>query len=122
MTRLTIRGQSFLGSPLRSYAGPWEIDGRKVGRVEFRIAHARAFRREAQERRFQISRAPGVRARKHALDRRQPLRGCEHEFEYHEDTMGDYIYWTTVSWLECCACGAQRAGDWRDALVHDDCL
>lgn len=117
--RQKIMGQGFLGSLDGRYRGPLMIGGRAVGRVEYRRAYFIAFGRPEPLR--PIASAASPRARKRALDRRRRWRGCEHEFEYREDTIGDYgvINGTyTERWLEC-ACGERRSASWEDAPSDD---
>lgn len=64
----------------------------------------------------------GVRGRKRVLNGRRDCKGCEHDFEYHEDTVGadDVINGTyTERWLECMHCGAQRGASYEDAPSYD---
>lgn len=118
MTRmLSGRGHTFTGGDPRRHDGPFEINGKPVGRVMYRVTWDRAFG-EAPEPRGRVARAAGMRGRKRALDARRALTGCDHEFEYREDTIGadDVINGTyTDCWLECLHCGAQRGASSEDA-------
>lgn len=119
MSRI-VRGHSFLGSPTRSYRGPFKIDCRPVTKAQFLAAYARAFWDRLEPTRQALPVARGARGRKRALDARRPLRGCDHEFSYHEDTIGDGLYTATERWLECDHCGDRRSADWRDVPSYDD--
>lgn len=69
-----------------------------------------------------IQRLRGARGRKRALDWRRPLRGCDHEWEYGEDTIGDFgvINGTyTECWIECQHCGERRAASYEDRPGDD---
>lgn len=120
MSRKPLRCcRSMVGSVARSYTGPWLIDDRKVSPGVFRRAwHAQFGDRQHQG--SAIKRQRGVRGRKAAVLARRPLVGCDHEFEFHQDVQGDYVYTQTIQWLECAHCGAHRSATWEDAPSYDD--
>jgi hypothetical protein len=97
-----------------------EIDGRPVQAAAFRAAWQRAFKDQLGEPKTRVAAARGARGRKRASDRRRPLRGCFHEFSYHEDTIGDGFYTATERWLECDHCGEKRAATYKDIPSYDD--
>lgn len=120
MSRKPLRARrSMVGSIARDYAGPFQIDGRDVGRTDFRRAWLAQFGGQ-QHRGAPITRAVGARGRKAAVLASRPLIGCDHEFEFHQDVQGDYVYTQTVQWLECANCGAHRPATWEDAPSYDD--
>lgn len=120
MSRKPLRARrSMLGSIKSGYEGPLEIDGRKVGRGEFRRAWLAQFGHR-EHRGAPIARSRSVRARKAAVLARRPLIGCDHEFEFHQDVQGDYVYTQTIQWLQCANCGAERSATWEDAPSYDD--
>ena len=48
----------------------------------------------------------------------------DHEWEYKEDTIGDYevVNGTyTERWLECSICGATKPATYEDMPDYDDC-
>jgi hypothetical protein len=105
---------------------PPKIGGKRVGRVVFRAAWFKVWGcmppgcRAAHS--CPIPRGRGPRARKVALLARRPLRGCLHEFSYHQDTIGDYgvVNGTYIErWLECDCCGVQRPATYKD-MPGDD--
>ena len=117
--RPKAHGQLFFGSLDPQYRGTWRIDDRSVSRGVFRRAWMAASGQRLHDS-CPIARARGARGRKAAVLARRPLIGCDHEFEYHEDTQGDYVYTQTVRWLECSLCGAERSATWEDAPTFDD--
>jgi hypothetical protein len=49
----------------------------------------------------------------------------DHEWEYHQDTIGDYgvINGTyTERWMECCICGLTKQASYDDAPDYDDAI
>jgi hypothetical protein len=113
-------------APLPQYGGYLIGDGkgrtRSVTRSQYR---ANSRRLGYLHRSMALRRLRGARGRKRAVLAAFPLRGCEHEYSYHEDTIGadDVINGTyTECWLECDHCGARQAADWRDAPYDDDWL
>lgn len=124
MSRKHHRARRCLSGTLdRRYGGFLEIDGRRVGRVEFRAAldANRAMNPYLIEHRGAgIARKRTARGRKAAVLGRRPLVGCDHEFSYREDTIGDGLYTATERWLECDHCGAHRSATWEDAPSYDD--
>lgn len=71
---------------------------------------------------MKLLRIPGARGRKDALLKRRVYRPCEHEWEYREDTIGDYgvINGTyTECYLECISCGALKAASYEDRPDYD---
>lgn len=120
MSRKPLRARRhMLGSVDRAYAGQWQIDDRNVSPAEFR----RAWRAQFGHREHHgapIARPRSVRARKAAVLARRPLIGCDHEFEFHQDVHGDYVYTQTIQWLQCVNCGAHRSASWEDAPSYDD--
>lgn len=94
----------------------FSIAGRQATRAQFNRATGRHRGRPLQ-------RKPGARGRKRAILAAYPLRGCEHDFSYHEDWEGDpgVINGTsTICWLECDHCGATRPATREDAPAYDD--
>lgn len=123
MSRKPLTARRFLlGSLDRGYTGPLEIDGRQVGRVAFRAAHRANYARFPRLSHVgaPIAKARTARGRKAAVLARRPLFGCDHEFEYHQDTQGDYVYTQTIHWLKCANCGAERSASWEDAPTYED--
>lgn len=120
MSRKPLRARrNMLGSIDRTYAGPWQIDGRDVSPGEYRRAwHAQFGHRDHQGK--PLARGRSVRARKVAVMASRPLIGCYHEFEFHQDVQGDYVYTQTFQWLECANCGAERSATWEDEPSYDD--
>ncbi len=110
---------TFFGSLDPQYRGTWRIDDRSVSRGVFKRAWMAASGLRLHES-APIARMRGARGRKAALLARRPLVGCDHEYSYHEDTQGDYIYCETVRWLECDHCGDRQPASWEDAPVYDD--
>lgn len=115
------RCQLFMGSLDRKYKGPWSIDNRPVSRGVYRRTYYARIRAK-QHTGVPLTRGSGARGRKQATDARRQWKGCDHEFEYREDTIGDYgvIGGTYIErWLEC-QCGAHRSASWEDAPTFDD--
>lgn len=120
MSRKPLRARRcMLGSVDRAYTGPWQIDDRNVSPAEFRRAWLAQFG-DRQHRGAPITRRRGARGRKAAVLARRPLIGCDHEFVFHQDVQGDYVYTQTIQWLECANCGAERSASWEDAPSYDD--
>lgn len=124
MSRKPHRARRWLiGTLDRRRCASLEIDGRRVGRVEFRAAleaHRAMYPHLIEHRSAGVRRARTARGRKAAVLASRPLVGCDHEFVYHQDTQGDYVYTQTVHWLECANCGAHRSASWEDAPSYDD--
>jgi hypothetical protein len=101
--------------PLGNYDS-YRIGRREVTRSEYK-------RHTKHQRNGALARGRGVRARKTAILWAFPLTGCEHEYSYHEDVIGDYgvINGTyTERWLECDNCGDRKAASHDDAPSYDD--
>jgi hypothetical protein len=101
--------------------GPFKVGNQRVSRREYarrwRIAFGAAWGDLDKQGAMPASRS--ARARKRALDARRPLRGCDHEFTYREDTIGDGLYTATERWLECEHCGETRPATYED-IPSDD--
>lgn len=82
--------------------GPFQVGNQRVSRREYarrwRIAFGGAWGALDKQGAMQASRS--ARARKRALDARRPLQGCEHDWNYCEDTIGDGVYTAPERWLE----------------------
>ncbi len=122
MSRKPLRPRDFFtGSVDREYGGPWLIDSRRVSRGEFKRSYRAVFGQQLH-RGTPIARSRNARGRKSALLASRPLIGCDHEFEFHQDVQGDYVYTQVIQWLECANCGAHRSATWEDAPSYDDCF
>lgn len=124
MSRKPHRARRWLiGTLDRRRCASLEIDGRRVGRVEFRAAveaHRTMYPHLIEHRSAGLARKRTARGRKAAVLASRPLVGCDHEFSYREDTIGDGFYTATERWLECDHCGAHRSATWEDAPSYDD--
>lgn len=124
MSRKHQRARRWLiGTLDRRRCGSLEIDGRRVGRVEFRAAldaHRAMYGHLIENRSAAVRRARTARGRKAAVLASRTLIGCDHEFSYHEDTIGDGFYTATERWLECDRCGATKPASWEDAPTDED--
>lgn len=100
---------------------PLNHGGYMVGRR--RVTRAQFKRAINHQRNGALSRSRSVRGRKRAVLSAFPLRGCDHEYSYREDVIGDYgvINGTyTECWLECDYCGARKHAADEDRPVYDD--
>jgi hypothetical protein len=123
MSRKPVKGSVFFGSRNKHAPGPWLVDNKPVTRGVFRLAYFQAFPHERPSRKFSIARNLAIRGRKRALDARRKLVGCEHDFEYHQDEIGDFgvVNGTyTERWLECVCCGVERSASDEDEPCYDD--
>lgn len=110
---------TFFGSLHPQYRGTWRIDNRRVSRGTFKRAWMAASGQLVHES-APIARSRSARGRKAAVLARRPLVGCDHDFVFHQDVQGDYVYTQTIQWLECANCGAHRSATWEDAPSYDD--
>lgn len=104
-----------------SWSAPLNHGGYMVGRR--RVTRAQFKRAINHQRNGALARSRTVRGRKRAVLNAFPLQGCEHEYSYREDMIGDcgVINGTyTECWLECDHCGARKAASYEDRPTYDD--
>lgn len=92
------------------------IEGKQVTAAAF-FRHANKYKSSP------VPRVRSARRRKLALISSRPLVPCEHDYVYHEDTIGDYgvVNGTyTERWLQCEYCDKTLPATYEDAPSYDD--